>query len=631
MQNQVVYDMRVSDHPMKKVAVIGAGLSGLVAIKELIGESHSVVCFEQEDDIGGAFYNKEDKDGIYNYMHLTVSNFFMCFSSFLAQEKRRRYWTASEYIEYLQSFCEMFSLKKYIRFNTEVLDVTPSDEETWRITYKKPCGEIKYEYVDSVAICSGKFKSPFFPDLPGIDKFRGKIHHSYNYKGPEAFSGKKVVCVGVGESGSDVVHQISKVASQAHLVVNRPKSIISRKIFGDTGDSRTTRAAHHSFLVNQSVFEASLKKRVIEKAIYYTQKKSGKDFKSIWMWKYLVKYGLHGEFSNKNDIFFQDIDYGRLKLHLFGIERFYEDGVVLGDGSRIECSDVMLSTGYKTKFEIINHPAARDVEKSVRSNLFHMIHPSLRESMVWLGFVRPDVGGVPTISELQARYYSKLLAGKLSLPNKKELISEVARLASEEEFHFSLEKNKSENVKYFKITNYLANKLGVNVKWYKLIWNPRLLFNVYHGSMVAAQFRLFGEDRSFKEAKSFINKVGVTKAPLSHLAFFIPFTTVMSVLSPLLRIIFLLLKVDGRDANKKGRYKTVSDIIRKQWPDEITVEPDKESRIRDLFSADFQYEGFRFFLANHYGVDSKLTSDKEMTVGELDSLLNAQFYPRNVV
>ena len=47
---------------MKKVAVIGAGLSGLVTIKELLEESHSVVCFEQEKDIGGAFNTRKTED-----------------------------------------------------------------------------------------------------------------------------------------------------------------------------------------------------------------------------------------------------------------------------------------------------------------------------------------------------------------------------------------------------------------------------------------------------------------------------------------------------------------------------------------------------------------------------------------
>ncbi|WNO10755.1 flavin-containing monooxygenase [Teredinibacter sp. KSP-S5-2] len=614
---------KISDHPMKKVAVIGAGLSGLVTIKELIEESHSVVCFEQEDDIGGAFYNKESKGGIYNEMHLTVSNYFMSFSSHLPEDLKRRFWTASEYLEYLHSFVEKFALKKFIRFKTEVVNITQVDEETWKVFYKDQSGDLQSEYFDSIAICSGKFRNPNVPNIQGLESFKGRIHHSFNYKTPEQFEGKKVVCIGIGESGSDIVHQISKVADAAHLVVNRPKSIISRIIFGDTGDSRTTRAAHYSFLVNQSIFEASLKKRVMARGIRHYQNKNQGQLSAIWMWKYLVKFGLHGEFTNKNDVFFQDIDFERLKLHMFGIDHVVEDGVVLNDGSKIECTDIMLSTGYKTQFDVIDHPAANEVADNVRNNYCHMIHPDLRESLVWIGFVRPDVGGVPTIAELQARYYASLLSKRRELPADDVLREKVKTMKAKEEFYFSLEPDKSENVRYLKFTTYLAGLIGAEAKWYKLILNPRLFFNFYHGSMVAAQFRLQGHGKNYKAAKDFINKkVGVTRAPLSHLAFFIPLGTVLSAVAPVFRRIVKMLNIEDVDFNMKNDFLSIEDIIRYQWPGGKSISHlNSSTPLKQIFTKDYEWEGFRYFLRERYAVDPRITVNSTITIGDLDRML----------
>lgn len=39
----------------KRVAVIGAGLSSLVAAKELLQEGHDVICFDSADGLGGIF------------------------------------------------------------------------------------------------------------------------------------------------------------------------------------------------------------------------------------------------------------------------------------------------------------------------------------------------------------------------------------------------------------------------------------------------------------------------------------------------------------------------------------------------------------------------------------------------
>jgi cation diffusion facilitator CzcD-associated flavoprotein CzcO len=40
---------------VKRVAIVGAGPSGLVTAKELLQEGHAVTCFERTDSLGGVF------------------------------------------------------------------------------------------------------------------------------------------------------------------------------------------------------------------------------------------------------------------------------------------------------------------------------------------------------------------------------------------------------------------------------------------------------------------------------------------------------------------------------------------------------------------------------------------------
>ncbi|MBE4480827.1 hypothetical protein HJ010_00490 [Vibrio parahaemolyticus] len=343
------------------------------------------------------------------------------------------------------------------------------------------------------------------------------------------------------------------------------------------------------------------------------------------MWKYLVKYGLHGEFSNKNDIFFQDIERGKLKLHLFGIDHFTETGITLKDGTHITCTDVLLSTGYKTQFDIIDHPVAKKVAGDMRNNLFHMINPELRDTLVWIGYVRPDVGGVPAIAELQARYYARLLAKKVSLPDNETLCREIIFEKKEEKSHFVMEPDKSENVKYFNITNSLAKKIGAKTAWYRLLLNPSLMFYYYHGSMVASQFRLSGPGSDYKSAKEVIKKVGITSAPVSHLIFFISLTTTLSLLSPLLRKVFKWTRVTNKDANKLNKYSSAKHILNNQWPGfpRTTIIRDGDT-IKSLFSNDYEYEGFKFFLVDNYQLDSHVIGMPSLTVKMLDDLINGE-------
>lgn len=103
----------------KKVCVIGAGLSGLCTIKELAEQGLDVVCYEAEESFGGAFnMGNESFSKAYSQMRLTVSNYFMAYSSFPpVKDEERRYWTATEYINYLDAYIRFFKLDQYIHYS----------------------------------------------------------------------------------------------------------------------------------------------------------------------------------------------------------------------------------------------------------------------------------------------------------------------------------------------------------------------------------------------------------------------------------------------------------------------------------------------------------------------------------
>ncbi|MGA8260809.1 MAG: NAD(P)-binding protein [Arenicellales bacterium] len=75
-----------------KVCVVGAGVSGLVVVKELLDEGHDVVCFEQEAKEGGVF--NHPKGIAYDSMYVTVSQYFTSYSSMPPiDEDQRAFWS----------------------------------------------------------------------------------------------------------------------------------------------------------------------------------------------------------------------------------------------------------------------------------------------------------------------------------------------------------------------------------------------------------------------------------------------------------------------------------------------------------------------------------------------------------
>jgi len=100
-----------------RVCVVGAGVSGLTALKEVLEEGHSAVCLERESVPGGVFTTGVS----YEPLQLTVSQYFMAYSSFPPPlEEERRQWFRQEYVAYLERFRQRFGLDPHIHLNCAV-------------------------------------------------------------------------------------------------------------------------------------------------------------------------------------------------------------------------------------------------------------------------------------------------------------------------------------------------------------------------------------------------------------------------------------------------------------------------------------------------------------------------------
>ncbi|XP_040825958.1 dimethylaniline monooxygenase [N-oxide-forming] 4-like isoform X4 [Ochotona curzoniae] len=207
----------------KKVAVIGAGVSGLTSIKCCLDEDLEPTCFERSNDIGGLWkYTETAEDGMTRVYWSLVTNVckeMSCYSDFPFREDYPNFMIHSKFLQYLQEFAEHFNLLKYIQFKTTVCSVTKrpdfSTTGQWEVVTETE-GKQQRAVFDAVMVCTGKFLSPCLPleSFPGIQKFKGKVLHSQEYRIPEGFRGKRVLVIGLGNSGGDIAVELSRTTSQ---------------------------------------------------------------------------------------------------------------------------------------------------------------------------------------------------------------------------------------------------------------------------------------------------------------------------------------------------------------------------------------------------------------------------------
>ena len=182
-----------------------------------------VTAYEKSSCVGGLW--KMGKDGkVWNSLRTNLSKFACSFSDFPPQDKVSDFPSAEEMRKYLASYCQAFGLEKYIQFNTEVLSVERFKGK-WKVKTTK---ENPARVFDLVCVSSGFFSRPHIPF--NLDRFKGRIYHSSQYKDPSIFRGKHVLVVGGAFSGSEIAADIASKADKTTLLARRPMYYIPRKI-----------------------------------------------------------------------------------------------------------------------------------------------------------------------------------------------------------------------------------------------------------------------------------------------------------------------------------------------------------------------------------------------------------------
>ena len=109
---------------MRTVAIIGAGASGLPAIKCCLDEGLEPTCFERTDYIGGLWhFTKESADGQACVMKSTVINTskeMMCYSDFPIPREFPPFMHNKQVEKYFNLYADEFKLRDRIQFNREV-------------------------------------------------------------------------------------------------------------------------------------------------------------------------------------------------------------------------------------------------------------------------------------------------------------------------------------------------------------------------------------------------------------------------------------------------------------------------------------------------------------------------------
>ncbi|XP_048353757.1 flavin-containing monooxygenase 5-like [Sphaerodactylus townsendi] len=344
-------------------------------------------------------------------------------------------------------------------------------------------GKQESSIFDGVMVCTGHHTHPHLPlsTFPGIEKFKGRYFHSRDYKNPNEFTGKRVIVVGIGNSGGDLAVEISHTADQVFLSTRRGAWILNRvSDHGYPGD-----------VVLSTRFNIFMKQFFTSSMINsWAEKRLNERFDHS-------HYGLkpqHRFFSQHptvNDELPNRIISGKVLVKP-NIKELTESAAIFEDGTKEENIDfIVFATGYSFSFPFLgNTLPVSENEISLYKFVFppHLEKPTL----AIIGLVQP-LGAIMPISELQARWVSRVFKGLNMLPSTSEMMSDITAKKEAMAQRYVKSPRHTIQVDYIDYMDELASQIAVKPDVRSLfLTNPKLAWVLFFGPCTPYQYRLVG-------------------------------------------------------------------------------------------------------------------------------------------
>jgi cation diffusion facilitator CzcD-associated flavoprotein CzcO len=341
--------------------ILGGGQAGTSVAYFLKRTDLDFLILDDKEKAGGAWLHTWDSLRLFSpSKYSSLSGWQMPFSS-------EEYPSKQDFLDYLSQYQK--------RYNFPVLRDTIVSE-----VYKK--NEIFHIHTNkgvfrskSVISATGTAQSPFIPQYKNDFLYNGIQIHSVDYVNNERLRNKRVLVVGGGNSGAQILAEVSKVASTKWVTLDPPvflpKHIDGRYLFLKAND-------------------------------LYIGKKTSPEDKDISLSNIVqvqsVREGLQREV-------FQDFR---------PFKEFFQSGVIWEDGSKEEFDAILWCTGFKANLEHLKTLNIIENNKILTDHTRSLLSPGLWLVGYgnWTGYASATIYGVGKTAKRTAEEIKEYLNNK---------------------------------------------------------------------------------------------------------------------------------------------------------------------------------------------------------------------------
>ncbi len=212
-----------------RVAVIGAGMSGLAAAHRFHQAGLDVVVLEKNRDVGGTWL-----ENTYPGCRVDVSNHFYSYSFAQRSDWPEHFSSQEVLLDYFRGVADELGLRPLIRFGTEVTAVELDEATmTWHLRVRSEDGVEEVLEAQAVVSAVGQLNRPNLPDIPGLERFEGPAFHSARWDHDVDLAGKRVVIIGTGASAAQLIPIVADQAAELTILQRTPAWFIPTPDYHD--------------------------------------------------------------------------------------------------------------------------------------------------------------------------------------------------------------------------------------------------------------------------------------------------------------------------------------------------------------------------------------------------------------
>lgn len=354
---------------LANIIIVGAGPAGLAVAGRLSYQGiQDYTILEASERVGNAWHNHYDR------LHLHTVKQWSHLPHMPFPDEYPLYVKRTQVADYLSNYANHFNIKP--RFGCNVNRISKSNG-VWLVETNQGDYEAKH-----VVIASGINKTPHRPGWPGQDEFKGSIIHSIEYKNPEPYKDKKVLIIGMGNTGAELAYDLAEHDIETYLSVRGEISLVPRDLNGQPVQVTAKLLDKLPFGIGDWIGSQ------IRKMYFGNMEKYGLTISKVHPVVQLRETGKTPVIDIGTIVAIKE---GKIKV-MPNVRVLNSKSVVFENGKEVEIDDIILATGYRAELKKM----IPQIDPFLNDHNLPkgQIGEGVMSNMYFIGFDNYSVGGI---------------------------------------------------------------------------------------------------------------------------------------------------------------------------------------------------------------------------------------------